>query len=72
MGGSTGWSRRRGPTLDVDVCCDADALRVPDVDILAQGLADLGSVCEHVLKEFEAETARFEQDGPAVDQMSTD
>ena len=30
------------PTLDVDVCCDADALRVPDVDILAQGLADLG------------------------------
>ena len=30
------------PTLTVDVRCEADALRVPDVDILAQGLADLG------------------------------
>ena len=30
------------PTLEVDVCCDTDALRVPDVNILAQGLADLG------------------------------
>jgi len=30
------------PTLTIDVCCDGHALRVPDVDILAQGLADLG------------------------------